>query len=423
MQICGYIPCGRGHLEYHIDEKHFVGEYVASLPVAVTNPENEVRMALQKPLGCIPLRDMAINCHNAVIIASDHTRPVPARIIMPLLLEELRSKNPTIEITILIATGCHRPPSDAELVDKFGEDIFKNEKIAIHNAFDANSITDLGKTPSGGTLAVNRLATETDLLIADGFIEPHLFAGYSGGRKSILPGIASFETIRQNHCAAFIDHPAACIGSLAGNPIHEEMTYAASRAHLAFILNVVLDDNKQIVRAFAGEPVATHEAGCSFVHDFSALDIPLSDIIITSNGGYPQDQNVNQCVKGLNFAASVTRKGGVIILAASCCDGHGDDNLYHALKDAKSTVDLLVQIRKTPREQTRKGLWQCQILCKILAERTVILTGFECPADILHDIHLLTASSIDEALEMAYDICGSDSKVSVVPNSMTVFRK
>ena len=208
------IPYGKTVLAAWVDEKNFLGCFHSSLPPASVDEAAEVRRALDAPIGSPPLEELASKAENAVVISSDHTRPVPSRIIMPQILERLRRGNPRIDITILIATGFHRPTTEAELIEKFGAEIVKREKIAVHDSGDDSQLVHLGKLPSGGDLVVSRLAAETDLLVAEGFIEPHFFAGFSGGRKSVLPGVASRRTVLANHCAEFIMHPKARAGIL-----------------------------------------------------------------------------------------------------------------------------------------------------------------------------------------------------------------
>ena len=177
-----------------------------------------VRRALEAPIGTQPLRELSRGKQRVTIIASDHTRPVPSKILMPLLLREIRAGNPEADITILIATGCHRETTREELISKFGEEIVAQEKIVVHDCDDVENMVHLGTLPSGGQCWVNRLACEADLLVSEGFIEPHFFAGYSGSRKAVLPGVAGRSTVLANHCAEFIDHPASRAGSLKEIP-------------------------------------------------------------------------------------------------------------------------------------------------------------------------------------------------------------
>lgn len=417
------LPYGRTSICGDVDEKNLIGVFESAMPAPVVDPVAAVEDALEHPIGSQRLEEIAKKKRSALVIASDHTRPVPSRILMPALLNRLRKFNPSIDITILIATGCHRETSRAELIEKFGEEIVNREKILVHDSRDESLYCHLGKLPSGGELIVNKLAVEADLLVAEGFIEPHFFAGFSGGRKSVLPGIAARETVLANHCAEFISNPLSRTGNLAGNPIHEDMLFAARKANLAFILNVVINGEKKIVRAFAGDAEKAHAAGCDFLRSCCGVSVPEADIVITSNGGYPLDQNVYQCVKGMTAGEAVLREGGVIILCAACNDGHGGDAFYKTLSGALLPAELLRKIETVPRNQTLPDQWQYQILVRILAKYQVILVTQDCPHAMIREMKMLAASSIDEALQMAYGILGNDAKVAVIPDGVSVIAK
>ena len=203
-------------------------------------PEDLVRRAMETPVAGPKLESLAAGKRSAVILCSDHTRPVPSRLLLPPLLRALRRGNPKLEIQLLVATGCHRPSTREELAQKFGEDILAQERLVQHDCADEARLVTLGTLPSGAPLRINALAADCDLLLAEGFIEPHFVAGFSGGRKSVLPGVCARETVLGNHCAAFIASPKARAGCLEGNPIHEDMEAAARMAKLAYILNLSL---------------------------------------------------------------------------------------------------------------------------------------------------------------------------------------
>jgi len=236
------FPYGKGKLSLDLAEERINSILVSDVeeyhPKA--SEEEIVRDALAEPIASCNLRGLVKDKKSIVIISSDHTRPVPSHITMPILLEEIRKANPGIDITILVATGFHRASTEEELRDKYGDQIVDKEKIVVHDCKDDENMVKLGILPSGGELVLNKLAIESDLLIAEGFIEPHFFAGFSGGRKSVLPGIASKDTVLANHCSEFIAHSKSRTGILEGNPLHLDMLYAAEKAGLEFILNVVL---------------------------------------------------------------------------------------------------------------------------------------------------------------------------------------
>ena len=351
------IPCGKEFLSAEIPDSELQGIFQAALPAAAADPDAEVLRAMASPVNSSVLSELARNKKDAVIIISDHTRPVPSKHILPHMLKELRKNNPEIKITLLVATGFHRLTTEAELRNKVGDAVFENENIVVHDSADKNSLVKIGTLPSGGELIINKLAAETELLVSEGFIEPHFFAGFSGGRKSVLPGVAGRETVLANHCAEFIASPFARTGSLSGNPIHEDMLFAAKKASLAFIVNVVIDSKKQIVKAFAGEPEAAHAAGCEFLKDLAAVRVPESDIVITSNGGFPLDQNLYQAVKGMTAGEAAVRQGGVIIICASCSDGHGGESFRKTLAEAASPQAVLDSISQVPGNKTVPDQW------------------------------------------------------------------
>ena len=414
------VPYGKRRISAEIAEQYYLGTFASRIPEAAADEGAAVEEALDHPIGSPKLEDLARNKRSAVIITSDHTRPVPSRIIMPRILERLRRGSPGIDITILVATGFHRGTTREELMAKLGEEIVEQEKIVVHDSSDAASLVRLGTLPSGGELIVNRLAVETDLLVGEGFIEPHFFAGFSGGRKSVLPGIASRRTVLANHCSEFIRSPFARTGNLKDNPIHRDMLFAAEQAKLAFIVNVVIDPEKRIVKAFAGDSVKAHEAGCRYLKGFCGISVPEADIVVTSNGGYPLDQNVYQSVKGMTAGEAVCRKGGVIIISASCSDGHGGESFHRHLAEAASPEELLAKTAMIPRDKTEPDQWEYQILARILAEHRVIVVTTDCDHELLKSMHLDTASTLDEALRKAFSLVGANASVAVIPDGVSV---
>ena len=381
--------------------------------------EELVREALEHPIGTPKLSVMAEGKKKVVIIASDHTRPVPSKIIMPQMLAEIRKGNPDADITILISTGCHRETTKEELVNKFGPDIVAKEKIVIHDCDDPTQVS-LGKLPSGGELIVDRLAVEADLLVAEGFIEPHFFAGFSGGRKSVLPGIASRKTVIYNHNAEFIASDRARTGIVDGNPIHIDMLYAARAAHLAFICNVVINSDKEVIYAVSGDVDQAHIAGREFLSSKCKVDSVMSDIVISTNGGYPLDQNIYQAVKGMTAAEATVKEGGVIIMLAKSNDGHGGAEFYKTFKEEKDLNRMMATFLATPKDQTRIDQWQSQIFARLLMRATVIYIS-DAPDEMVSDLHMVPAHSLEEAMKKAEEIVGNpNASVCAIPDGVSV---
>lgn len=416
------IPYNKIQMNIEIPDANFQG-VLESHPDGCAMPGTEqeiVERALDNPIGSPSLEEMAKGKKNVVIISSDHTRPVPSHVTMPILLRRLREANPDIDITILIATGFHRATTHEELVQKYGEKIVNEEKIVVHDSQDAEAMTDLGRLPSGGALKINKLAVEADLLIAEGFIESHFFAGFSGGRKSVLPGIASATTVMANHCSEFIASPYARTGILKNNPIHKDMLYAAQQAGLAFILNVVINAEKKVIAAFAGDSEKAHVTGCEFVLKMAEVKAQPADIVVTTNGGYPLDQNIYQSVKGMTAAEANCKEDGVIIMVSACNDGHGGQSFYENLRDVESPRVLLDRIAKVPRNETIPDQWEMQILARILDKFTVIMVTDMCSPEMIKEMHMEHAYTFEEALQRAFELKGKDAGVVVIPDGVSV---
>lgn len=384
------------------------------------SPAQLVQEALENPIGSEKLSTLAAGKENIVIIASDHTRPVPSKVIMPAMLAEIRKGNPNAKITILISTGCHRGTTKEELINKFGSEIVEKENIYVHDCDEREKLAKIGTLPSGGICEVNTIALNADLLVAEGFIEPHFFAGFSGGRKSVLPGIAGRSTVLANHCSEFIDNDNARTGVLEHNPIHADMLWAAKQAKLAFIVNVVLNGEKEAIYAVAGDVEQAHKKGADFLSSLCGVKAIPADIVITTNGGYPLDQNVYQAVKGMTAAEATVKDGGVIIMMAASNDGIGGDHFYHQLADEPDISKTMAQFLARSRNETIPDQWQTQILLRILMKYTVIyISGMD--DETIRNMHMTPAHSIDEALEIAKGILHNNNpSIVAIPDGVGV---
>lgn len=423
MKKCLSIPYDTGHLKLKLEEQT-IREVLTSRAEEYKAPcsqEELVGRALVKPIGSRLLRELTANVGRLLIITSDHTRPVPSKLTLPILLEEARRYNPALSVKILIATGCHRPTSREEMRVKFGEALVEAEEFINHECDDMEHMVYKGLLPSGGELWMNSLVDWADVIISEGFIEPHFFAGFSGGRKSILPGIAAQRTVLANHCSSFIASRFARTGNLINNPIHEDMTFAAEKAGLQFIMNVVIDGEKRIIKAFAGDPYKAHEAGCNFVRELSSVSpVEEAEIGITSNGGYPLDQNIYQAVKGMTAAEACVKKGGVIIMVAACKDGHGGEEFYQWFANARSPAEVAEKIARIPRSASVADQWEAQILARILCKCEVILVADPCSREMITNMHMLWAEDLEQALEMAKAKTGTKAKVIIIPDGVAV---
>ena len=416
------IPFGTTGLELSRD---VTGAEVLESAIGTLKAEDSeddiVKKAMANPIGSAKLSELAKGKKTATIIVSDHTRPVPSKHILPFMLAELREGNPDIDITLLIATGFHRPTTHEELVNKVGEKIANEEKFVCHDSRNAAANVEIGVLPSGAKLVIDKVAAETDLLVAEGFIEPHFFAGFSGGRKSVLPGVCDQVTVLGNHCSKFIDSPCARTGILEGNPLHIDMVAAAKLAKLQYIVNVVIDEEKHVAAAFAGDPLQAHETGCSFLKGYCRVKPEKKgDIVITSNGGAPLDQNMYQSVKGLTAAEAAAAPGAVLIISTRCNDGTGGDSFYHALADCDTVEHLMERILATPMDKTDPDQWEYQILCRMMLKHRIIFVSEPAMQKTIEEMKLEYAPDLDTALDRAREAKGKDAHLVIIPNGISV---
>lgn len=421
MQRTIPIPYYTSTLDLHVEEENLKAVLTAKMHGfhAEKSQEQLVLDALEHPVGSPRLRTLAEGKRNIVIVTSDHTRAVPSKITLPLLLKEIRSGNPDADITILIATGLHRPTTEEEQRRMFGDEIVDHEKIAINNAFAPEQFVELCTLPSGAVFQVNRLAAECDLLVTEGFVEPHFFAGFSGGRKSILPGICSERTVNENHSYKAVSHPRSNSGMLKDNPIHADMLCAAKAVNVQFIFNVALDGEKKIVAAWAGDLEKAHEAGVAFIRQWSQCPVVTGDIVITSNGGYPLDQNLYQSPKAMATAEACAGEDGVIIMCCSCCDGMGGAHFGEILQ--RGTPDEIDRyLSEIPPQKTIPEQWCAQVCVRVLRKHPVILVTTFLSHDEVRKANMIPASTPDEALEIAYRLKGKQASVVVIPDGVSV---
>lgn len=421
MQRTIPIPYYTSTLDLHVEEENLKAVLTAKMHGfhAEKSQEQLVLDALEHPVGSPRLRTLAEGKRKIVIVTSDHTRAVPSKITLPLLLKEIRSGNPDADITILIATGLHRPTTEEEQRRMFGDAIVDHEKIAINNAFAPEQFVELCVLPSGAVFQVNRLAAECDLLVTEGFVEPHFFAGFSGGRKSILPGICSERTVNENHSYKAVSHPRSNSGMLKDNPIHADMLCAAKAVNVQFIFNVALDGEKKIVAAWAGDLEKAHEAGVAFIRQWSQCPVVTGDIVVTSNGGYPLDQNLYQSPKAMATAEACAGEDGVIIMCCSCCDGMGGAHFGQLIQ--RGTPDEIDRyLSSIPPEKTIPEQWCTQVCVRVLRKHPVILVTTFLNHDEVRKANMIPASTPDEALEIAYRLKGKQASVVVIPDGVSV---
>ena len=415
------IPYYTSSLPLHVEDKNLKAVLNSRTDTydAGKSEADLVREALAHPIGTPRLRELARGRQKVVLVTSDHTRAVPSKLTLPILLEEIRAGNPDADITILIATGLHRPTTEEEQRRMFGDAIVDQEKIVVNKAFEDEDFERVCELPSGAELWVNKLALHCDLLVTEGFIEPHFFAGFSGGRKSILPGICNAVTVNENHSYKAIASPYAATGVLEHNPIHEDMVFAARAVNVQFIMHVALNAEKKVIAAFAGDLEQAHLQGVEFVRGLAQCPSVTGDIVVTSNGGYPLDQNLYQSPKAVATAEACCRDGGVIIMCASCCDGMGGTHFEKLI--VRGTVDEIdAYLSKIPPKETIPEMWCAQIFSRILKKHRIILVTNYLDHEMVRKANMIPASSPDEALEMAYGMMGRDAEVVVIPDGVAV---
>ncbi len=415
------MPYYKSAMDLHIDEKNLTAVITAKIDKYKSNADEKelVYQALANPIGTPRLSELAKGKEKVVLVTSDHTRAVPSKITLPILLKEIRNGNPDADITILIATGLHRPTTIEEQKAMFGEEIVKNEKIVVNDAFADEDFVYVCALPSGAGFHVHKLAAQCDLLVTEGFIEPHFFAGFSGGRKSILPGICSAETVNENHSYKAVANPYSTGGVLKNNPVHEDMAYAARKMNVQFTFNVALDARKKIIAAFAGDLIASHEAGCEWIRALSQCEPVTGDIVITSNGGYPLDQNLYQTAKAVATAQVCAGEDGVIIICASCVDGMGG-TYFTELMTSGTPEEIDEKLSKIPPKETIPEQWNVQIYNRSLKKHPVIVVTTYLDHDLIRKANMQAASDVNEALEKAYEIKGRDAKVVIIPDGVSV---
>ena len=415
------IPYDMGKQFLHVDMANIAGIINARVDeyVPEETAEELIQNALENPIDSPRLRDLSVGKNKIVIITSDHTRSVPSIITLPILLNEIRTGNPEADITILIATGGHRATTIEEQKHMFGERIVANEKIAINNADNPDDFEYMGKLPSGADFYLNKIAAHCDLLISEGFVEPHFFAGFSGGRKSILPGVCNNTTISQNHSYMALSSPYATAGVVENNPVHKDMVFAARQAKLQFILNVTLNSEKHVTAAFAGDMERAHEKAIEFVRSILQCDPIVSDIVVTSNGGYPLDQNLYQGPKAIATAELCCRDSGVIIMCCGCRDGFGGEN-FQKLMQMGTPEEVDKYLASIPPENTIPQQWCVQKFIHAQLNHKVILVTENLSREDVEKANMLLAHTPNEALEMAYEMLGHDAKVTVIPDGVAV---
>jgi nickel-dependent lactate racemase len=410
------LKYGNKEVRLPIEDKNIIKILNLEKQEVLLNPENKLRELLKNPIGCPSLRESIFQkkASKILIIVNDITRPTPYEIILPPLLDELRLIGIKKEnIIFIIATGIHRSNSQEEIKEMFGENIFSAYKFINHDCDDLHT-KDLGKLKSGNKLWVNPIVSETDFIITTGVIVPHYFAGFSGGRKSILPGICGRKTIEANH-AQMVHHNARA-GSLKGNPVHQEMQEAAEKVGVDFNINVVTNEHHEIIEIVAGELYKSWLRGAEVCKKIYLCHIKQkAEVVIASAGGYPKDINVYQAQKALENACHAVKPGGTIILLAECTEEYGEATFEKWIEEANTPDDIIKRLKN----KFVLGGHKAYAIARAVKEVEVILIS-SLPSDKARKLFFIPMENISQALNYIKEKYGEDFQAYILPSGNTV---
>jgi nickel-dependent lactate racemase len=409
------LDYGRNGLPVELPADRVVGPLGIQAVPPLPDPEAAVEARLARPTGSPPLAELARGRRDACILVCDITRPVPNPVILRPLLRALHEAGiPRENVRILVATGLHRPSTEAERVEMLGAEIAARYRVEDHHGTRLDEHTYLGTTPSGVPAWIDTRYVEADLKIATGLIEPHLMAGYSGGRKLICPGIAALETVKLWHGPKFLEHPKADCGFLDGNPVHEENTRIARLAGCDFIVNVTLDQDRRVTSVVAGDMERAFLEGVRFVEGVVKAAVPRPvDVVVTSAAGYPLDTTFYQAVKGLTGCLPIVKQGGTIILAASLSEGIGSAEFASLFRENPS-LDVFME-RILGKDYFVLDQWQLEELAKVRRKAKVKVVSDGLPADVLAGLFVEPAPSVESAVAASLAEYAPDAQVAVIP--------
>jgi len=410
------LKYGKEEVQLPIQDKNILKILNSKKQDILLNPKDKLRNLLKNPIGRPSLKDLIIQkkAKKILIIVNDITRPTPYEVILPPLLAELNQIGIKKEnIICIIGTGSHRGNSKEEIKGIFGEDIAGCYKFINHHDQESQ-MKDYGQLKSGNRLLVNSIVSEVDFIITTGVIVPHYFAGFSGGRKSILPGICGRKTIEANHSQMV--HPNARSGNLKGNPVHQEMQEAAEKVGVDFNINVVTDENHQIVEIVAGELLTSWQQGVEICRQIYICPIEKkADVVIASAGGYPKDINVYQAQKALDNAYQAVKSGGTIILLAECSEGYGEPVFENWIEEANAPDDIIKRLKM----KFVLGGHKAYSIAKLAKEVEVIFVS-SLPSEKIRKLFFIPMENISQALEYIKDKYGEDFQAYILPLGNTV---
>jgi len=408
------LAYGRGSVSFYADPD--IADWYVVKPKfapALQNARECFRAACRDPIGAAPVRDLVKANDRVVIVTSDGTRAVPNKLLIPWLLDEL-PVSPD-QVTVLLGNGSHRANTPAEIQSMFGKDLATELRILNHDAYDPGHNEYVGRSASGGQAFLDKIYVEADRRIVLGFIEPHFFAGFSGGAKGIVPGVASIETINYVHSAVLVGHPLSTWGVVQDNPIRTEIEQMVAHCPPDFTVNVTLNSDKHITACFLGDYIEAHRAGCVRSKEEAMVAVPHEfAMVITSNSGYPLDQNLYQAVKGMSAAARIVKPGGTILVASECSDGVPDHGNFADLMRVGTTADdILANVHR--QEKVIVDQWQAQVAAEIMKKADVLVFSAMDPAAIAQ-CKLGVAADLQAEIESRIRACGGRPQVAVLPD-------
>jgi lactate racemase len=417
------VPFGKGTIQFSLPSGISVTQAVSKTFPPVDDERAAVLEALTHPIGTPPLHEMARSGNRVCIVFTDITRSCPDHLLVPPILSELKNAGVRGEdITLLCGIGMHRPSTQEEKIAKLGAEVVAHYRVLDNEPQNPAALVDLGVTAGGVPVFEHRAVVEADLVIATGIVEPHQYAGYSGGPKTLAVGAAGEALIAHTHGPSFVDHPGTRLGRIEGNPFHEAVAEAARRAGLKFILNVVLDDSGRILRVAAGDMEAAFRDLVSFARSVYEVSIPHQYDIVIGGVGFPKDSNLYQASRAASYLffapTCVARPGGCFIIPARCEEGAGrgvgEQRFFSAMRDAPDVRFILEDAR---RHGYPPGQQRAFVIAKVLEQSRIIIVGSECP-DIVAACKMIPASTMDEALQLAAGGAGSSGEVLIVPHSL-----
>ncbi len=408
------LPYGSSFIEAEIPTENIAYTLGTRDVAGLRDEAKAITDSLRSPIGRPPLLDCISEDDKVVVIVTDNTRPCPDDRVLPPVLAELERKVRRDNITIIVALGMHEPLDKKEMIKKLGKDVVDKYNVVNHDVHDC---TIIGETSIGTPVEINNRVIAADFRISTGFIEPHLFAGFSGGRKSIAPGVFGTHSVYKNHSFKMIDHPCSRAGILKGNPIHEDMIEIARMARLDFIVNVLLNKKREITHVVAGDFIKAHEQGCELSRQVIGAKVDRKvDITVTTNSGAPLDLDFYQTVKGMHNAAMLTREGGIIIIASACNTGVGPGEFMELHASCASPKEILQKIR---RDEPIGVQWNNQLLARVQLRNDIYLVS-DLEGAIARQMKVMPMKTVEESLDKAFKALGKDAEIALVPEGPLV---